>query len=52
MSATVQEHGGIKSPLRGQCARYLRDKGTPLAVAQEKGRQPFVDLLLKHGGHA
>ena len=26
--------------------------GTPLAIAKEKGHQPFVDLLLKHGGHA
>ena len=26
--------------------------GTPFTVAKEKGHQPFVDLLLKHGGHA
>jgi ankyrin repeat protein len=26
--------------------------GTPLAVAREKGHQSFVDLMLKHGGHA
>lgn len=25
--------------------------GTPLAVAKERGHEPLVDLLLKHGGH-